>query len=60
LLTQARQRLANGEDPEEVLNAVTNLLVNKLMHNPTVRLRDAGANGHEEFIAMARTLFDLD
>ncbi len=60
MLSQAKKRLAKGQDPEVVLKAVMNLLVNKLMHNPSVKLREAGANDNDEFIAIARALFDLD
>ena len=60
MLSQAKKRLAKGQDPEEVLKTVMNLLVNKLMHNPSVKLREAGANDNDEFIAIARALFDLD
>jgi len=60
MLLQAKKRLAKGQDPEAVLKTVMDLLVNKLMHNPSVKLREASANDNDEFIAIARALFDLD
>ena len=59
LLEQARQRLAKGADPDDVMTALANQLVNKIMHEPSVRLRDAGASGRVEFIETVRELYDL-
>ena len=59
LLTQARQRIAKGDDPDVVVTAFANQLLNKLMHSPSVRLRDAGAGGRTKFIETVRELYDL-
>ena len=59
LLAQARQRLAKGDDPDAVITAFANQLINKLMHDPSVRLRDAGVGGRAEFIETVRELYDL-
>ena len=32
----------------------------KLLHSPSVRLREAGENSDEEIIAAARALFGID
>jgi len=34
-------------------------LTNRLLHTPTVKLKDAGAEGHEELVRAAIELFDL-
>ena len=41
LLEQARRRLARGEDPEAVLEQLAHRLTNRLIHAPTIGLRQA-------------------
>ncbi len=60
VLEQARRRLAQGADGDEVLEYATAALMKKLLHNPCVRLRDAGQSSDEETIRTARALFGLD
>ena len=60
VLRQARRRLAQGADGDEVLEYATAALMKKLLHNPSVRLREAGENSDEEIIAAARALFGID
>lgn len=59
VLESARRRLQAGEDPEQVLAITTNKLVNKLLHEPSVVLREAGAEGRTELIEAVRELFDI-
>ena len=59
VLEQARRRLDKGADTDEVLEYVTASLLKKLLHQPSVRLRDAGAASDAEFIEAARELFGL-
>lgn len=59
VLEQARRRLAKGADSEEVLEFVTAALLKKLLHQPSVRLREAGETSDREFIEAARQLFGL-
>jgi glutamyl-tRNA reductase len=60
VLEQARRRLARGADGDEVLEFVTASLLKKLLHQPSVRLREAGETSDREFIQVARELFGLD
>ena len=60
VLEQARRRLAQGADRDEVLEYATAALMKKLLHNPSVRLREAGESSDEQTIAIARELFKLD
>ena len=60
VLEQARRRLAQGADRDEVLEYATAALMKKLLHNPSVRLREAGESSDEQTIAIARALFNLD
>jgi glutamyl-tRNA reductase len=57
---QARRRLAKGMPTEDVIEYVTAAMMKKMLHNPSVRLREAGEASNEEFIAAARVLFGLD
>jgi len=60
ILTQGLKRLKNGADHEEVLEYVTASLMKKILHHPTVRLRQAGESADQDFIAAARDLFGID
>ena len=60
VLAQARRRLAGGADHDEVLEYATAALMKKLLHLPSVRLREAGEASDEDTIAVARGLFGVD
>ncbi len=60
VLEQARRRLARGESVDDVLEYATAALMKKLLHNPSVRLREAGETADEGTISIARALFGLD
>jgi glutamyl-tRNA reductase len=60
VLENARRRLSQGADSTEVIEHATASLMKKLLHNPSVRLREAGETSDSELIDAARTLFDLD
>jgi len=60
VLEQARRRLAQGADGDEVLEYATAALMKKLLHTPSVRLREAGEASDEEFVRITRELFGLD
>jgi glutamyl-tRNA reductase len=60
ILKQAQKRLAKGADGQEVLEYATAALMKKMLHNPSVKLREAGENSETEIIAAARALFGLD
>jgi glutamyl-tRNA reductase len=59
VLEQARRRLAKGADQEEVLDFVTSSLLKKILHQPSVRLRQAGEQSDQAFIETIRELFGL-
>jgi glutamyl-tRNA reductase len=60
VLEQARRRLAKGADSDEVLEFVTSALLKKLLHQPSVRLREAGEQSDQEFIKAVSDLFGLN
>lgn len=57
LLAQARQELAAGKDPEEVMKRLAHRLSNRLLHTPSVRLREAAENADKELLEAARYIF---
>lgn len=57
VLAQARQELAAGRDPEEVIQRLGHRLANRLLHGPSVRLRRAGESADESLLAAARYYF---
>ena len=59
-LEQARQRLTQGEPPEQVLRFLADTLSNRLMHAPTAQLRQAAHEGRAELIRDIHKLFGLD
>ena len=59
VLAQARRRLSNGADGQEVLEYATAAMLKKLLHTPSVKLREAGEAADEELVAAARQLFGL-
>ena len=60
VLEQGRRRLAKGADSDEVLEYVTAALLKKLLHQPSVRLREAGEKSDQEFVRIVSELFGLD
>ncbi|HNF64834.1 MAG TPA: glutamyl-tRNA reductase, partial [Plasticicumulans sp.] len=60
LLAKAAARLAAGHDPQAVLEQFAHLLTNKLIHAPSVGLREAGARGDLDTVALIGALYRLD
>jgi len=59
-LAKARQQLASGEQPEAVLELLAHTLTNKLLHAPTVALREAALTGDADLARAAERLFPAD
>jgi len=60
VIAQARRRSAKGVDTDEVIEFATAALMKKLLHNPSVRLREAGESSEDDIIEAARVLFGID
>ena len=58
-LQKALAQLKHGKPAEEVLQAFAHRLTNKLIHIPSVQLKQAGYQGQSELLEAARTIFDL-
>ncbi len=59
VLKQARLRLNKGASNDEILEYATASLLKKLLHQPSVRLREAGELSDKELVEAARELFGL-
>jgi glutamyl-tRNA reductase len=59
-LEKALRQLSGGGDPGQVMEALARNLTNKLMHAPSVAMKQAGAEDREDLLAWAHNLFDLD
>lgn len=56
-LEKAQAEIARGGDPAEVMQRMSRALVNKLLHDPSVVLRQAAADGRDDLLLFARALF---
>ncbi len=59
LIKKAKQQLTRGENPEKVIETLARGLMQKFMHTPSVKLREASADRQEELINAVKELFDL-
>jgi glutamyl-tRNA reductase len=59
VLEKARNMLANGKDPQQVLEFLANTLTNKLTHEPSVQIRLAAECGNTELLQAALELLNL-
>lgn len=58
-LEEAKQQLQRGQSPEQAMALLSRNLSNKIMHSPTIHLRQAAFDDRPELLAFARVLFDL-
>lgn len=58
-LNKARKRLSRGEEPIDVMTMFAHALTNKLLHAPSVQLRQAGFEGRLEILQFAKQLFAI-
>jgi glutamyl-tRNA reductase len=58
-LDKALKRLENGDPPEEVLANFANQLTNKMIHIPSVQIKQAKVEGREDILDTISTLFQL-
>jgi glutamyl-tRNA reductase len=59
-IEKARRRLGPlTPEQESALDAATTAIVNKLLHAPTVRLKELAGHGQTDHVGIVRRLFDL-
>lgn len=57
VLAKARQQLAAGMPPEQALEFLAHTLTNRLLHAPTVAVREAAVSGDTELARAAERMF---
>ncbi len=60
VLRNAKRMLESGKPADAVLDYLANTITNKLVHVPTTRLRQAGAERQDDLIVAAHALLGLD
>ena len=60
VLREAKKRLDKGMDSREVVEFATASLMKKMLHNPSIRLREAAEDEEQEIIDATRRLFGID
>jgi len=58
-MEKAQKALAKGENPAAVLEALSRALMNKLLHDPSHALNQAGENEREELARLVSHLYNL-
>lgn len=58
-LARAEKRLQRGDDPRQVMQGFARALLQKILHEPSVQLRQAGIEGRMEMLELARELFAI-
>ena len=59
-LERARQALQAGKPAEQVVEALARGLTQKIMHQPTVEIRNAAGQGDQQLLSSAKKLFGLE
>lgn len=59
-LERAARALEKGRPPAEVMEALARGITNKLIHSPSVQLKNASAEGRDELIQLIRELYGLE
>ena len=59
-LLKARDELAHGADPDQVMQRLAHQLTNRLLHAPSAALRQAALDGDGELLRAAERLFRAD
>lgn len=59
-IEKALHAIANGEPTDTALAHLQHTLTNKLLHSPSIKLREAAEKNNSKLIKATKTLFDLD
>ncbi|MEE9411991.1 MAG: glutamyl-tRNA reductase [Methylococcales bacterium] len=60
VLEKANRQLRNGASAKQALNYLANTLTSKLIHTPTIQIRDAAANQQLDLIQAAQHLLKIE
>jgi glutamyl-tRNA reductase len=59
-LARAQAELARGADAADVMQRMSRALVNKILHEPSIALRQAASAEREDLLAFARQVFGVE
>jgi glutamyl-tRNA reductase len=59
VLERALRQLDNGKTPAEAMQFLAHTLTNKLIHTPSIKLREASSNGQTDLLEAANKLFEI-
>lgn len=59
-LEKALSQLQKGHDAKNVLELFSQQLINKIMHHPTIKLREAASESECEMFQRIKTFFEID
>ncbi|MBS9778425.1 MAG: glutamyl-tRNA reductase [Gammaproteobacteria bacterium] len=60
LTQKAMKRLANGEDPTQVINELATRLTKTLTHQPSLLIREASEKGQPELMEIINSIYHFD
>jgi glutamyl-tRNA reductase len=58
-MAKATRQLNRGDDPVQVMTSFAHAFTNKLLHTPSVQLRQAGFEGRVDLLQLAQQLFAI-
>lgn len=60
VLVQSEKQIKKGANVDDIIEQSTLSLINKILHRPSKKIKEAAENSDEEFINIISKLFDLD
>ncbi|MFK5983879.1 MAG: glutamyl-tRNA reductase [Pseudomonadota bacterium] len=59
-INNAKKQLNNGKDPAQIIQEMAKQLTNKILHNPSIQIKQAGIDEREDIIKAACLLFNIN
>jgi glutamyl-tRNA reductase len=59
-LDEAVRQLNAGKDAKQVLQRFAHVMLNRILHQPTVQMRKASTSGNIEYLKLVRSLYDIN
>lgn len=59
-LEKAVKALEKGEDPSSVIESLARTLTNKLIHSPSVQMKQASAEGRHDVLKLIQQLYEIE
>ena len=59
-IQKALANLAKGEDPKAVIQKLANQLTNKIIHNPSLKIKEAGSLHGGDLLEVIDSIFLLE